>query len=295
MRLLAARECANNLKQIGLAMANYVTANKTFPRGVQEGCYQCEPWAWSALILPFMEEQQVYEQLVLANAPTQAPNANKNYNGPTQLIITTYLCPSTALLHPSRDEKNHIGDVLPMALQPDGVTYLPTPNNRWDPGEGLAVSDYCGIQGPSRGDTNSLNGKTYDYNQGVLLNIGDQVPDHVRLAPKVGPKQITDGLSKTMLISEITGRGYNPKKSSGQQFRGVWADGGNVIAINDPPNTWPGTEAWVRDELYADHKGGVNGLFCDGSVHFISDGIDRNVLYSICTRASDDPITPGAF
>jgi prepilin-type processing-associated H-X9-DG protein len=78
-------------------------------------------------------------------------------------------------------------------------------------------------------------------------------------------------------------------------LRGVWADGNNVVAIKLQPNNIPATQAWVSDELYSDHKGGVNGLFCDGSVHFIAETIDLAVLYAICTRASEEPIPANSF
>jgi prepilin-type N-terminal cleavage/methylation domain-containing protein/prepilin-type processing-associated H-X9-DG protein len=272
-------QCANNLKQIGFALQNYVAAKKTFPPGVQQGCYQCEPWAWSALILPFMEESQIYDQLVFPNPPTQAPNANSQRTGPTQLVIKTYLCPSTALLDVSRGDDYHINDY--------------NHNGRWDPGEGLAVSDYAGIQGPSQSETNPITGVPYGYNKGVLLNIGDQstLPG-IHVAPKIAPKQITDGLSKTMLVAEITGRGYNATK---MLLRGVWADGNNVVAVKGQINLDPLQYAWVTDEIYADHKGGANGLFCDGSAHFLPEIMDLKVLQAMITRDCGESIPANAF
>ena len=59
--------CTNNLKQLGLALHEYVSAKKTFPPA--QTIYNTSaltsdknpPWAWSYLILPYMDQQTVYE------------------------------------------------------------------------------------------------------------------------------------------------------------------------------------------------------------------------------------------
>ncbi len=130
-------QCANNLKQVGLALHNHMVAKKTFPSGMKEGCYQCEPWAWSALVLPYLEGSAIHNSLVFQNDPTKAPNSLASWGGPAQMVIRDYLCPSTGRFHYTRTEDGHISDF--------------NHNNHWDVGEGLGASDYAGIQGPSRG------------------------------------------------------------------------------------------------------------------------------------------------
>jgi prepilin-type processing-associated H-X9-DG protein len=133
---------------------------------------------------------------------------------------------------------------------------------------------------------------------GVLLNIGDQKNNPgIHIAPAIGPQQITDGLSKTMIVAEIDGRGYNDNKSP-PQFRGAWADGDNVFAVKEPINenkteNVNGIDVpiqWTSDEIYSEHPGGANVLFCDGSVHFLPDSLDVNVLYALATRDQGEPI-----
>lgn len=277
--------CQNNLKQIGLALQNHLSAKKKFPIGVQQACYKCDnPWGWSAFILPYMEESSIFDQLILPNQPTHISNALASGNGPTQKLITAYLCPSTSRYHWSRDETNHINDI--------------NHNGRWDPGEGLAASDYGGIQGPSQSVINPDTQLAYGYNLGVLLNIGDQVNDPgIHVARAIGPQQITDGLSKTMIVAEIDGRGYNDSKSP-PQFRGVWADGHNVFAVKEPINLDQTEDVngvaipkqWTSDEIYSQHPGGANVLFCDGSVHFLPDSLDVSILCALTTRAGGELI-----
>ena len=52
----------NNLKQIGLAFHNYADAYRSFPPAVIYGP-DGKPWhSWRVLLLPFLEQQPLYEQ-----------------------------------------------------------------------------------------------------------------------------------------------------------------------------------------------------------------------------------------
>jgi len=99
-------QCQNNLKQIGLAIHNYESVNKRFPPafiktsamksgfayGVSypDEVWSALPgWAWGTLILPYVEQQALYQKLRL-DLPVWAPE-----NAP--LIgtkVSIFLCPS---------------------------------------------------------------------------------------------------------------------------------------------------------------------------------------------------------
>ena len=279
--------CSNNLKQIGLALSNYVAAKKTFPPGEQQFCYKCEPWAWSALVLPFMEGSTIYDQLLLANQPTHIPNANANFTGPSQQVISTYLCPSTSRIDAtSRGEDYRINDY--------------NHNGKWDPGEGLAVCDYGGVSGPDDVMINPLTTLPYGHNKGVLLNMSDtKLLPGVHTAKIISPKDITDGLTKTLIVAELTGRGFNVPKNV---VRGAWAEGNSVFSLQyqinlpQPPATPGDPTAWVEDRsIFCDHRGGANVLFCDGSVHFLSENLDVVILFALSSRDAGESIAPGCF
>jgi prepilin-type N-terminal cleavage/methylation domain-containing protein/prepilin-type processing-associated H-X9-DG protein len=274
-------QCANNLKQVGLALHNYLGSKKEFPPGVKQTCYQCEPWSWQALILPQLESTDVYQQIVFPNQPGNPPNALATFTGPTQKVIATYLCPSTARIDSSRSDVSHIGDY--------------NHNGRWDATEGLGATDYGGIQGPDANMINPVTTEAYGYNRGVFLNIGDLKNDPgIHVHPAIKPKQITDGLSKTMMVAEVTGRGYDTSK---MQMRGAWADGYSVFAIqmyqgkiNEDPSI-----AWQTSTIFCDHKSGANSLFCDGSVHFLAETLDEQTLGALASRDGAEQIPTGAI
>ncbi len=87
-------ECANNLKQIGLALHNYHDANKRFPpgyNGVASGGLSVPGWAWHVYILPQMEQDNLYNLVnptVAANSVDGTPAATK------QIPLKVYRCPS---------------------------------------------------------------------------------------------------------------------------------------------------------------------------------------------------------
>ena len=97
-------QCTNNLKQIGLAMHNYNTANNTFPPGtsatfnplnVNNGGSLCMAWSsWSAqsLMLPYLEQTPIYNA---ANFMLDPINDPQGYNTTAFFTkINAFLCPS---------------------------------------------------------------------------------------------------------------------------------------------------------------------------------------------------------
>ena len=98
-------QCLNNLKQLGVALHNYVSAEKHFPPGSVAKTYAGEPnhpqtfYRWSSLahLLPYMENQSVRDLLDLS-LPLYMPGAgypiaDRNKAGVAQ-VLPEFLCPS---------------------------------------------------------------------------------------------------------------------------------------------------------------------------------------------------------
>ena len=118
VREAAARStCQNNLKQIGLAMHNYEGVNMKFPPGlnlpissqsgavfptnalVTSGKIAQPPLAntfqsWLTIILPFMEQDNIYRGFDLTQRDYANSNLAANVNAPAANNIKTYVCPS---------------------------------------------------------------------------------------------------------------------------------------------------------------------------------------------------------
>ena len=87
-------QCANNLRQIGLALHSHHSAMQEFPIGTVEWRFGSDTsqrqLAWSAYLLPYLEQQNVSDQLDL----TRAFDAVDNQLA-AATVLSVYLCPST--------------------------------------------------------------------------------------------------------------------------------------------------------------------------------------------------------
>jgi prepilin-type N-terminal cleavage/methylation domain-containing protein len=217
--------CLNNLRNLGCGLHGHLLAHRQFPIGCLEWQYKGRPkatnrcLAWSAFILPWLEETTLTEQIDDTLPFDHPANATAG-----STVIPLYICPSA-------DRSG--GRVA-----------------------GLGRSDYGGVTGERITSPN-------DPEKGGLI--------HDR---GISDKEITDGLSHTLLVGEC---------SRGPWSDGQWINGRNLFdqacAIN-----W---ETW-EDEMRSQHPGGALALAGDGSVAFLAQDIDLRILAAACTRAGGE-------
>ena len=265
-------QCANNLRQIGLGMLNYESANSHFPPGQKRIAPGATPMAWSAFFLPFIEENAINDRLNFQRSLTDEVNW-----AATAEQIPAYLCPSTGRRSFFR-QGDFIGDL--------------NKNETVDRqlGEGMACIDYLGISGPGK-NIRRVSGEKYRRNQGVLISLKAHPPE--ALEPrKIKAKNIIDGLSKTIIVGECSGRGAY--RDGVWELDGAWAAGENVSAVKLPINPAP-EDNWDAEEIFSDHPGGAHVLFCEGSVKFASEDVDMFVLAAVSSRAGQEGIENKIF
>ncbi len=249
-------QCSNNLKQIGLAMHNVESQNGKFP----PGCKTDYEWPYLIhFLLPFMEQEAYYKAL---NGPAFNLTVPwKSSDWPTIVNGQTWpnlLCPSDGMGDPL-----HYG----------GSMQLPK-------------SNYLGIfsglsESEGLNSTNMLHRAVFRPDEGTLIS------------------EIKDGTSNTMAVAEylrgadsLDVRGLFWTTRAGCQTLFVTLGPNSTspdIAIdstefcpssgehNQPEANLPCTQG-ADNETYASprsrHSGGINAVFCDGSVHFVQNGID---------------------
>jgi prepilin-type N-terminal cleavage/methylation domain-containing protein/prepilin-type processing-associated H-X9-DG protein len=95
-------QCQNNLHQIGVALHNYHDAYRSFPIGCIEKRTRRKPaarqLAWSASLLPYLEQTALWEQTDFDAAYDSVENA-----AAAATIVPVFLCPSTARLARGRE------------------------------------------------------------------------------------------------------------------------------------------------------------------------------------------------
>ena len=260
--------CQNNCKQIALAILNHESAHGKFPPGqiwtAPEGDSNRLDYAWSSLILPHIEANNIYDGIDFS-IPYTAPQNEIAAAG----VIPGYLCPSTA----DRDGDRQ-GDVIVNFGEVEG--------------RNLGCIDYLGLSGPSSDEDNPVSGEKYDRQQGILTGIkGLENEATLLVPPAVKFAMITDGSSNTMMLSECTGRGT---EASDDDPNGAWISGKNITHLRGKVNAKKAKSSWNDERIYSEHTGGSNAAYCDGSVHFLSSDLTEN---SILVRASRNGNEPG--
>jgi prepilin-type N-terminal cleavage/methylation domain-containing protein/prepilin-type processing-associated H-X9-DG protein len=296
--------CQNNLKQLGLGMQNFSSAMKErFPPGqLKHSTFRTV--SWTTFFVDYIEQSQV--QTTWEAVPDEdQPSADSRLYLSARLdkavnqkavttIIPTYLCPSTS----REDSRCRSGDRI-IDWNGDG-TLEPSKY------EGAACLDYVGNSGANWTYSGSRyrtpGGTVYPDRNGVLLvNPPTTDPNYNSLLQKTISdglqfRQITDGLSKSLLVFELTGRGSD---TDGADARGVWASGINACSVGpDYGTTATGlkqminstetSKVWKYDRhasaLFSDHPSGVNILLCDGSVHFLNQDTAESIVLGLASR-----------
>jgi prepilin-type N-terminal cleavage/methylation domain-containing protein/prepilin-type processing-associated H-X9-DG protein len=258
--------CQNNIRQIGIAILNYESAHMKFPPGQQwtavEGSSDRLDYGWMSLILSQMEAGNIYSQINFDRPYLLAPTVSA-----IDEIVPGYLCPSTAL-EDSERSNNQILDF-------NNVTGL-----------NLGCSDYMGISGPDTSEINPATGDNYDRQMGILIGTkGLRNAATLLKPPPVNFGKITDGSSNTMMVSECSGRGV---EGDGDP-NGAWVSGKNITSIDKGINKEKAKKSWKNELIYSEHFTGANGLFADGSVHYLTNDLEKSALMALCSRNGGEP------
>ena len=251
-------QCVNNLKQLGLAAANYESTNGVYPPGQ----FFTGGFSYGAScfvrMLPFMEQSAIYNSF---NFSVDSQNL-VNYTT-SSTIISTLQCPSD-----------------PTANLTTPITLTNLPPTITNPVQ--AHTHYVANQGPVR-----------IFNVSALAN-GNLDTSASALGVSQGPivmgggfpiSSVTDGTTNTMMFSEDGQGVFTPQSQISMHYWFHGNGGWNFEArfppnwtqhykdpVNDPKNV--ALSNWGKTNAMSFHPGGVNVGFCDGSVRFIKSSID---------------------
>jgi prepilin-type N-terminal cleavage/methylation domain-containing protein len=248
--------CLNNMKQIGLAIAQFELTKGVYPASNTDDIFTWDDGtnelnhSWASVIMPYIEESALKDKVNFT------VSAMETVNQPAAgTVVPTYRCPSYT--GPMISEDAHY------------------------PAGKYAIGNYVSIGASDVDHVYAVQFKP----EGVIYPKS-----------KIKPKDVTDGLSKTMFIAETR-----------EEKMRVWIDGrtGAFTALPGVPadSTLPSTPIALNYSPYYDdgdvqclygpssmHSGGANHLFGDGSVHFLLNTISRPTYVGLVTRSGGESL-----
>ena len=269
-------QCANNLKQIGLALHNYHQAVGAFPPGYisrldPNGDNNGTGWGWAAHILPYLEQSPI------ANAINFSLPIEADDNQTARLSkINAFICPTDASFVPQ------------FTVVDDSTSSTALGKPICD----VASSDFVGCFG--KGDVSDIPGR--DFGEGLFFRN-----------KSVSIAQIIDGTSQTLAVGE---KHQNLARATWtgaishaavpltqlQAEAGLSPEGGGALTLShsgelDGPNSRPAH----ADQFWARHPGGAQFAFADGSVRFIKEKRPLPIFQALATRFGGEVLSADSY
>jgi prepilin-type N-terminal cleavage/methylation domain-containing protein len=296
-------QCLNNLKQIGLALHNYVDSVGVLPIGQgPEPNGRFFGWSSLAMMLPFLEQAPLYASLNFDTPGGSAPGTPENVTG-QNARIGVFLCPSDPdrLTSPS-GHNNYAGN-----------TGSGADSNGASP-SGVICGSQMFLSGPYFESTTvrlqeitdglSQTAAFSELVKGIGLNNNGQPPDN--LNPPGSVLKIGKVPDDPEVVYALCS-GMNPHSPGGSlagdaSVGSFWHIGTmNATRYNHvmPPNTWSCAQKNSDNDgahtAGSRHPGIVNLLMSDGSGKSIKSSINRMVWRALSTRAGNEVVSSSDY
>lgn len=279
-------QCQSNLKQLGLALQNYESVHRNFPACGVHGI------SWHVVILPYIEQSNLYQQVDFSDRdPGHEPAA-----AIAHVRIPLYLCPS-----------DWAREMTTGSTQVAATSYL------GNSGTGVLANGYDGVfqhfittqpQYPEgavvvASITDGLS--TTAMASEVLHSLGDSQRDRLRISWNLPQDYTSDKIDQfktvcSSLPESPTDAGWSGVNRT-HGWRWVFGDIGystyNHMLPPMQPSCLNGT--FVQTGIYSSgsgHSHGVNVVFCDGHVKWLSRNVDANIWRGIGSRNGSESVQP---
>jgi prepilin-type N-terminal cleavage/methylation domain-containing protein/prepilin-type processing-associated H-X9-DG protein len=292
-------QCANNLKQLGLAMHNYVSAHNMLPNSGWTDKPHGYPTDYSPLakLLPYCEQENLQDLIDFNVYPGGKFGLVPQLNAVAAKVVPTFLCPSDA----ERPVHTFVSGTATVACA--GANYAFSAGSGMGsntnlaastPNDGLSWTDAkLGLHEITDGTSRtiafaeSLRGRCDTAPAGAIPDV--QVYRAMPCTVAMAVAGETGGFSA--LLPSVTG--WDSKRLA------TWLESGiptgplmnGRFTPNSPlPDLTTGSAKLCAAR--SRHPGGANVSLCDGSVQFIANEIDRATWRALWTRAGQEVI-PG--
>ncbi len=323
-------QCTNNFKQIGLAIHNYHDTVRALPWGA--GPWGWNDWSTHVMLLPYLEQNAMYNAFNFGNGFTSNTYGTTLNKTVTYIQLDVFQCPSDIdRLTSPFGHTNYVGNAgsAPNAFYgwnsaskgangPYGGVFcfvgvacdvLPAPPcgsaNGQEPWwisfknviDGLSQTAAFSERCKGRGQNNRDYPLDRTRPSVSFLDIPN-VPNDGN--PSTGDGGPTAFYNACKSISLATNPPLDSQDASGARWHVGYApdtryvhimppNGLHCTGIDDDAGRQAGYSASSR------HSGGVNMLFCDGSVKFIKESISPQTYWALGTRNNGEVVSSDAF
>ena len=265
--------CANNLKQLGLALSSYEAAHKVYPQGANGGLYSAH-----VMVLPFLGETALYNAINYNGANGLGGFARGESNETAgRIVVSAFICPS----------------------DPDGSRNLVT-SYAWNGGVGLQDTDFVGGFCSSGAIRNPYSISSSDIRDGLSntaaaseWRLGHiQSSDDTTVVFKV---EVNSGESYPKFVQDCQNSTRQTTEFAYWTKHAVWtrgACGSTLLNFNSVPNTFSclyglsiNQGNWPAGSY---HSGSVNVLLFDGHVTKYLSTIELAAWQGLGTRSGND-------
>jgi prepilin-type N-terminal cleavage/methylation domain-containing protein len=288
--------CANNLRNLGIGCHDHMTTHGFFPSDgwgsywlgdPDMGVGHTQPGSWLYSVLPFVEQQVVYE--MGSGHPGWPVPAAKNaaFNERNQIAIPIFNCPSRRAAEPTTCPRGYNSE--------QNWDYLFYPGH---PKAVLARSDYVAVSGnrnPYDSDCRmpDIFRGTY-FNHESWSGWSKCYNGVIYMRSENRPRDVTDGLSNTYMVSEkyLNPDSYLAGNDVGDDepiWTGQNADTSRATTpVYIPFRDTPGMH--LTYSMGSAHPAGFHVMFADGSVRMMPYDIDLVIHSALGTRDGEEVI-----
>ena len=281
-------QCKNHLKQLGIAFHSHHEAQSHLPTNgwgwqwagdPDRGFGLSQPGGWAYNAMPFLEEAAVHDLGAgMIQGSTEKLEATRDM---LEIPLDVFNCPSRrpAGVYPYTEDNGQVQNSAPLTVR-GSIDY----------GACAGSNEVEWIPGPD--SYNQADDPNYEF---------DDMSDHTGIVygqSRIKFAKITDGTANTYMVGEkfLSPDDYIDGDSSGDNngaynghttdhTRWTWADPEDPQRENYAPlQDRPGIDLFFY--FGSAHPSGFHMVFCDGSVHVISYGIDP-VIHSLLGNRHD--------
>ncbi|MDO4585174.1 MAG: DUF1559 domain-containing protein [Planctomycetia bacterium] len=272
-------QCNNNLRQMALAVLNYESQRNSFPSAgwwwkwggdADRGLGQAQPGSWMFSVLPFLEQNALFQLASDGDAETISDEQKKQAGVVLQTPISTFYCPSRRPVTTS------------FGLHFDERLNVTLPNSQ------MAKNDYAGNVGStsSTRDGNCSPTSMAEAMEIISQNGWKPVGNGILCqAGKVTLGEVRDGTSNTYLLGEkyLTPECYHPTSESdicyGDDVSCFAGSDGDVLRNTSqvPQQDRAGYGRNEGSRFGSVHAGSLGMAMADGSVHRVTYSIDSEI------------------